>query len=191
MKAVDVALTWPYSRATRLAAAGASYGGYMATAIEGHNPVPHHCQPRWSVESRRDDVLHGFRRLEHVGAEGPRLGQPAAAHKSGPKHVTKNFVTPMLIIHGERDYRVNLSQGIAMFQALQEKRVPSKLLLFEDENHWVLKPADNILWYQTVLAWLDEWVKPDRADYETRMRGGTPRCTERVWVNTRTNSSPR
>ena len=90
-----------------------------------------------------------------------------------PSTYAKNFVTPMLIIHGERDYRVNLSQGIAMFQALQEKHVPSKLLLFEDENHWVLKPADNILWYHTVLAWLDEWVKPDRADYETRMRGGT------------------
>jgi dipeptidyl aminopeptidase/acylaminoacyl peptidase len=66
-----------------------------------------------------------------------------------PSTYAKNFVTPMLIIHGERDYRVDLSQGIAMFQALQEKRVPSKLVLFQDANHWVLKPADSIFWHHT------------------------------------------
>jgi dipeptidyl aminopeptidase/acylaminoacyl peptidase len=76
----------------------------------------------------------------------------------------------MLIIHGGNDYRVDQSQGFAMFQALQAKHVPSKLLFFEEENHWVLKPADSILWYHTVLDWLDDWVKPDQAEYKKRLQ---------------------
>jgi dipeptidyl aminopeptidase/acylaminoacyl peptidase len=75
----------------------------------------------------------------------------------------------MLIIHGEHDYRVDPSQGLAMFQVLQAMYVPSKLLFFEEENHWVLKPGDNILWYHQVLNWLDEWVKPERAEYQRKL----------------------
>ena len=79
----------------------------------------------------------------------------------------------MLIIHGEHDYRVDPSQGFAMFQVLQAKHVPSKLIVFEEENHWVLKPADNIFWYHNVLDWLDEWVKPERADYEKHLQASS------------------
>jgi dipeptidyl aminopeptidase/acylaminoacyl peptidase len=81
-----------------------------------------------------------------------------------------NFKSPMLIIHGGNDYRVDPSQGFAMFQLLQAEHVPSKLVFFEDENHWVRKPADSILWYHTVLDWLDQWVRPDRTEYQKRLQ---------------------
>jgi dipeptidyl aminopeptidase/acylaminoacyl peptidase len=86
-----------------------------------------------------------------------------------PSTYTRNFKTPMLIIHGERDYRVDPSQALAMFQVLQAMRVPSKLVLFTEENHWVVKPADNIFWYHTVLEWIDEWTRPERGEYEKRL----------------------
>ena len=81
----------------------------------------------------------------------------------------------MLIIHGEHDYRVDPSQGYAMFQVLQAMHVPSKLLDFKEENHWVLKPADNILWYHAVLDWLDHWIEPDRAAWKAMLKAEAPR----------------
>jgi dipeptidyl aminopeptidase/acylaminoacyl peptidase len=75
----------------------------------------------------------------------------------------------MLVVHGGRDYRVDPSQGFAMFQVLQAMHVPSKLLYFPDENHWVLKPGHSVLWYHTVLDWLHEWVAPDEAAYRKRL----------------------
>jgi dipeptidyl aminopeptidase/acylaminoacyl peptidase len=75
----------------------------------------------------------------------------------------------MLIIHGEHAYRVDPSQGLAMFQVFQAMHVPSKLLYFEEENHWVLKPANSILWYHQVLDWLREWVKPEPAGYQRKV----------------------
>ena len=89
--------------------------------------------------------------------------------EQAPVTYARNFRTPMLIIHGGNDYRVDPSQGLAMFQVLQAMHVPSKLLFFEEENHWVLKPGDSILWYHTVLDWLDEWVRPERAEYERKL----------------------
>ena len=68
----------------------------------------------------------------------------------------EQFKTPCLVTHGELDYRVPLSEGLAMFQALQKMRVPSKFLYFPDENHWILKPPNMVQWNETVLAWLDE-----------------------------------
>ena len=65
----------------------------------------------------------------------------------------------MLDIHGGNDYRVDPSNGFATFQVLQAMKVPSKLLFFPDENHWVLKPANSILWHETVLGWLDRWTR--------------------------------
>ena len=65
----------------------------------------------------------------------------------------------MLVIHGVNDYRVVYSQGLASFTALQRKGVPSKFLFYPDENHWVLKPQNSIQWHETVLGWLDQWLK--------------------------------
>ena len=87
-----------------------------------------------------------------------------------PITYAKNFKTPMLVIHGEKDYRVDPSGGLATFTLLQAMHIPSKLLFFPDENHWVLHPANSVLWYHTVLGWMDQWSKPDQAGYE-KLRG--------------------
>jgi dipeptidyl aminopeptidase/acylaminoacyl peptidase len=91
----------------------------------------------------------------------------------------------MLIIHGANDYRDDLSQSLAMFQVLQAKHVPSKLLYFESENHWVLKPADSVLWYHTVLDWIDQWVKPDRAEYQRQITAASTAGTSSMETKAR------
>jgi dipeptidyl aminopeptidase/acylaminoacyl peptidase len=174
MKAVDTALTWPYIDTTRVAAAGASYGGYMANWVEGHTD-------RFRAIVSHDglyDLVTMLYSSDFVGGseqefKGTPWENPQALVNEAPATFAKNFKTPMLIIHGEHDYRVDPSQGFAMFQVLQAKHVPSKLLVFEEENHWVLKPADSIFWYHNVLNWLDEWVKPERTDYEKRLRASS------------------
>lgn len=170
MKAVDTALTWPYVDATRIGAAGASYGGYMANWVEGHTD-------RFRTIVSHDglfDLLSAIYSSDFVGGtlqefKGTPWQNPQALIEQAPITYAKNFRTPMLIIHGANDYRVDPSQGLAMFQVLQARHVPSKLVYFQAENHWVLKPADSVLWYHTVLDWLDQWVKPDREEYQRRL----------------------
>jgi len=174
MKAVDTALTWPYIDPTRIAAAGASYGGYMANWVEGHTD-------RFRTIVSHDglyDLVSMLYSGDFVGGtmqefKGTPWENQQALIDQAPSTYAKNFKTPMLIVHGGNDYRVDQSQGFAMFQVLQAEHVPSKLLYFEDENHWVLKPADSILWYHTVLDWLDEWVKPDRAAYQEQLKAAS------------------
>ena len=179
MKAVDTALTWPYVDTTRIAAAGASYGGYMANWVEGHTD-------RFRTIVSHDglfDLVAAIYSSDFVGGtqqefNGTPWQNPQALIEQAPVTYAKNFRTPMLIIHGGNDYRVDPSQGLSMFQVLQAEHVPSKLLYFEAENHWVLKPADSVLWYHTVLDWLDQWVKPDGAEYQRLLTAastpGTP-----------------
>jgi dipeptidyl aminopeptidase/acylaminoacyl peptidase len=170
MKAVDVALSWPYIDRTRLAAAGASYGGYMANWVEGHTDrfraiVSHDGLYDLLTSVYSSDLVGGTDK-EFKGA--PWRDQQALIDQA-PVTYAKGFKTPMLVIHGEKDYRVDPSQGLAMFQVLQAMHVPSKLLYFREENHWVLKPADSILWYHTVLDWLNQWVAPDEETYKKRL----------------------
>jgi len=176
MKAVDVALGWPYVDSTRLAAAGASYGGYMANWVEGHTD-------RFRAIVSHDglfDILAMFYSSDVVGWLGSELKGTAWENQQvligqSPITYAKNFKTPMLVIHGERDYRVDPSQGQAMFQVLQAMHVPSKLLIFQEANHWVTKPADNILWYHEVLGWLDHWIKPEKSAWESMKMTEAPR----------------
>ena len=76
-----------------------------------------------------------------------------------PSAFAKEFRTPTLVIHGEQDYRVPFGQGLQLFTALQLQKVPSKLLLYPDEGHWIQKPQNALLWYKTFLEWIDTWVK--------------------------------
>jgi dipeptidyl aminopeptidase/acylaminoacyl peptidase len=76
-----------------------------------------------------------------------------------PSNYVHDFKTPTLVIHGELDYRVPIGQGLQLFTALQMQKVPSKLLVFPDEGHWVLKPQNSALWYHTVLDWIGQWTK--------------------------------
>jgi dipeptidyl aminopeptidase/acylaminoacyl peptidase len=171
MKAVDTALTWPYVDTTRIAAAGASYGGYMANWVEGHTD-------RFRAIVSHDglyDLVTMLYSGDFAGGamqefKGTPWENPQVLIDQAPATYAKNFKTPMLIVHGCNDYRVPRSQGFAMFQVLQAEHVPSKLLYFEDENHWVLKPANDILWYHTVLDWLNQWVKPDSTEYQKQLK---------------------
>jgi dipeptidyl aminopeptidase/acylaminoacyl peptidase len=79
--------------------------------------------------------------------------------KWSPHRFAKNFSTPTLVIHGQNDYRTAVEQGLQMFTALQRQNVPSRLLYFPDEGHFVLKPQNSIIWWQTVLDWMDRWTR--------------------------------
>ena len=97
-----------------------------------------------------------FPEWEHLGTPWEN---PESYEKQNPINFVKNWKTPTLVIHSANDFRVVVDQGIATFTALQRRGIPSKFLYFPDENHWVQKPANSILWHNTVLDWLDQWTK--------------------------------
>ena len=94
--------------------------------------------------------------MEHGGTPWEN---PAGYEAQNPLNFVKKWKTPMLVIHGGQDFRIVDAEGMGTFTALQRLGVPSKFLYFPDENHWVQKPANSILWYDTVLGWMDQWTK--------------------------------
>ncbi len=156
------ALAWceaqPYIDATRMASAGASYGGYMMNWFQGHTDkfrtLITHCGV-YNLES-----MYGT--TEEVWFSEWESGQPWNSPDQlqwSPHRYAANFKTPNLIIHGELDFRVPLSEGMQLFTALQRQGVPSKLLMFPDEGHWVNKPQNSELWHKTVFDWLADYLK--------------------------------
>ena len=154
----------PYIDRERIGAAGGSYGGYMVNWIEGHN----------------DDARVRFRALvSHAGVfnatsmagateelwftqwefKGMPWENPEVYNRWSPHMFVKNFKTPMLVIHGELDYRVPYTESLQLFTALQLQGVESRLLIFPDEGHWILKPQNSALWYNTVINWFDKHLK--------------------------------
>jgi dipeptidyl aminopeptidase/acylaminoacyl peptidase len=145
----------------RMAAAGGSYGGYMANWILGHNNrfralVSH--AGVYDLRSMFGETEELWFPLWEFG--GTPWDNPEEYVRWSPSQFAKEFKTPTLVIHGELDYRVPYGQGLQLFTALQLQRVPSKLLLYPDEGHWILKPQNSILWYRTFLDWIDTWTKP-------------------------------
>ena len=164
MKGTDYAEALPYVEKGRTAAAGASYGGYMVNWIAGHTD-------RYRALVSHDGIFDlrsmytSTEELWFVDWEfgGPPWERPEFYLRASPSRFVSRFKTPTLVVHGEKDHRVPLEQGLSMFTALQLRGVPSRLLVFPDENHWVLKPANSVRWYQEVLGWLDRWTRsPDR-----------------------------
>lgn len=144
----------------RVSALGASYGGYMINWISGQWPDRFRCLVNHdgNLDERfayYDTEELWFPERDHMGTPWTN---PEGYEKHNPVHHVDKWKTPMLVIHGEKDYRVVVTQGIGTFNALQRRGVPSKFLYFPDENHWVLKPHNSILWHETVLDWLDEWT---------------------------------
>jgi dipeptidyl aminopeptidase/acylaminoacyl peptidase len=84
---------------------------------------------------------------------------PEMFAKWSPSYFAKDFKTPTLVMHGEQDFRVPVDQGMQLFTALQMQKVPSKLVLYPDEGHWILKPQNSVLWYNQFLEWIGEWLK--------------------------------
>ncbi|MCS6886188.1 MAG: S9 family peptidase [Acidobacteriota bacterium] len=160
MLAVDHISKRPYIDRSRLAAAGASYGGYMANWIAGHTDrfrciVSHAGLYNLISSVYASDFVTGV--MEELG--GTPWENIEALHHYSPSSYAHNFKTPMLIIHGQLDYRVDVSDGLAMFQTLKAKGIPARLIYFPDENHWILKPLNSIKWYEQVLTFLREWLR--------------------------------
>ena len=150
----------PYADGSRLTAAGGSYGGYMVDWMLGHTQ-------RFKAMITHDgvyDLTSEFGATEELWFPlweygGTPWERPDEYQKMSPSSYVKDFHTPTLVIHGEQDFRVPYTQGLELFTALQLQKIPSKLLIFPDEGHWVLKPQNTLLWYKTFIDWLDSWVK--------------------------------
>lgn len=162
MKGLDYAEQhYPFIDKNRECALGASYGGYMANWILGHTNrfkciVTHdgmfNTESFWGTTEELWFPEWEFKGTPFTNRELYRKWSPAL--------FAQNFKTPTLVIHGQLDYRLDLSQGLALFTTLQRLGVPSKMLYFPDEGHWVLKPQNSQLWYKTVDDWVDQWTKP-------------------------------
>ncbi len=162
-KGLDAALALrPDLDGSKACALGASYGGYMMNWIEGKWPERFKCLVNHNGVFDARAMAYTTEELwfdewEHGGK--PYYETPAEYEKSNPVSLVAKWQTPMLVVLGEKDYRVPYTQGLGAFTALQRKGVPSELLVFADENHWVLKPKNSLQWHQTVFAWLERWLK--------------------------------
>jgi dipeptidyl aminopeptidase/acylaminoacyl peptidase len=161
MKGLDYAeKTYPFIDKDRECALGASYGGYAINWILGHTD-------RFKCLVSHDgmfDAVSAWGATEELWFndwefKGTPYDNPAMYEKWSPSAYAKNFKTPTLVIHGQKDYRLDVSQGLELFTTLQMEGVSSEMLYFPDEGHWVLKPQNSELWYKTVNDWVDRWTK--------------------------------
>jgi dipeptidyl aminopeptidase/acylaminoacyl peptidase len=152
---------YPWMDGDKVGALGASFGGYMINWIAGNWPDRFRCMV--NHDGNLDERMAYFDTEELWFPEWDHLGtpweNPVNYEKHNPVNYVKNWKTPMLVIHGALDFRVADTQGLSTFNALQRLGVPSKLLYFPDENHWVLKPHNSILWHDTVIDWLEQWLR--------------------------------
>jgi dipeptidyl aminopeptidase/acylaminoacyl peptidase len=160
MAVADHVAGLPYVDPDRMAAAGGSFGGYMIDWILGHTT-------RFKALVSHSGVYD----LRSMAGETEELWFPQWEFKGmpwdnpdmyarwSPSFFAKDFKTPTLVLHGELDYRVPVGQGMQLFTALQMQKVPSKLVLFPDEGHWISKPQNSVLWYGQFLEWVGEWLK--------------------------------
>jgi dipeptidyl aminopeptidase/acylaminoacyl peptidase len=163
MKGIDAAiLKYPYIDKTKMAAAGGSYGGYMADWLATHTDrfkaIVSHAGVYDKVSMYATEELwfeeHDSQGTPWTAAENYKKWSPSTYAADLGK-----YKTPTLVVAGERDYRVPYTQSLEFFSALQRQGVPSKLVVFPDEGHWVLKPQNSQFWYKTFLDWLAEYVK--------------------------------
>jgi dipeptidyl aminopeptidase/acylaminoacyl peptidase len=161
MKGLDYAeKTYPFIDKDRECALGASYGGYMANWILGHTD-------RFKCIVSHDGMFNTYSAwgtteelwFNNWEFKGTPYTNPEMYEKWNPRNFAKNFKTPTLVIHSQLDYRLDVSEGFQLFTTLQTMGVPSKMLYFPDEGHWILKPQNSQLWYKTVNDWVDQWTK--------------------------------
>lgn len=154
----------------RIAAAGGSYGGYMAAWAAGNTDrfaclVNHAGVNDFITQYGSDVTSYGFTKV--LG--GTPWENPEGMQKNNPTTYAKNFKTPMLILHGELDYRVPYGNGMSLYAILQSMNVPSRLVIYPDENHWILSPQNAIQWNWEVQSWLSRYI------------GGTPTLAKPVF----------
>jgi len=160
MKGTDALIATGMVDETRMAATGGSYGGYMAAWIAGHTDrfkcIINHAGVADLAGQYASDVTQGRGRASGGEAWDGLEKQDAWS----PVRFAADMTTPMLVIHGERDYRVPVGQGLLIYGVLKAKGVPARLVYFPDENHWILKPRNSLLWYREVHDWLARYLKP-------------------------------
>ena len=164
MAGMDYVLRRPYVDSGKLTAAGASYGGYMINWMLGRTDrfrafVSHAgVYDLASMFGSTEELWFPIWEFNGTPWENPEMYQ-----RWSPSQFANRFKTPTLVIHGEKDYRVPVTQAMQLFTALQLRKVPSKFLHFPDEGHWILRPRNSVHWYQSVISWLDEWIaRPHR-----------------------------
>jgi dipeptidyl aminopeptidase/acylaminoacyl peptidase len=153
-----------YVDKNNIGAAGGSYGGYMVNWIEGHNDDPRFRFKAFVSHAGVYNLTSMYGATEELWFpdwefKGSPWTNPAMYERWSPHMFVRNFKTPILVVHGELDYRVPVGEGLQLFTAAQRMGVESKLLIFPDEGHWVLKPQNSQLWYHTVLGWFDKHLK--------------------------------
>jgi len=158
LKSTDWFASQPWIDKNRMAAAGASYGGYMMAWLNGHTDrfkamVCHAGVYDWHAMLASDFIRGRFRAL---GA--PPWGDLSIVDRQSAQRYAVNFKTPTLVLHGEKDFRVPITQGLAYFNTLRQKGVPTRLVYFPDENHWIMKANNSLVWHREVFAWLDKYV---------------------------------
>ncbi len=153
--------TYPFLDEERIGALGASYGGYMINWIAGVWNEPF--KALVTHDGNLDERFAYYATEELWFPEWEHLGtpweNPDSYEKHNPINYVKNWRVPILVVHGGQDFRVVESGGMATFTAAQRRGIPSEFLYYPDENHWVLKPANSIQWHETVIGWLDRWLK--------------------------------
>ncbi len=163
MKGVDQLVGRGYVDEKRLAAAGGSYGGYLVTWLLGHTDrfaaIIDHAGVYDLNAQFASDMTYG--RSLSYGAE-PWV-DPVKIDEQSPSRFAKNFKTPTLILHGELDYRVPYTQGLMLHGVLTAKGVPSRIVIFPQENHWILKPQSAEIWWREVFAWLAKYLPEQKS----------------------------
>ena len=162
--AIDDICNEPYVDKERLGCVGASFGGYTTMWMAGHHEkrfkafIAH--DGFFNMEQQYFETEESwFANWDLGGAPYEKSAQTQKSYANSPHKFVDKWDTPILLIHGDRDYRILSSQSMAAFNAARLKGVPAQLLLFPDENHWVLKPQNGVLWQRTFFAWLDKWLK--------------------------------
>ena len=143
-------------------AAGGSYGGYMMNWIAGQWSDGFKCLVNHSgvFDARAMAFETEEQWFDEWENGGPWWSRPDAERWNPVNHVA-NWRTPTLVLHGERDYRIPYSQSLGAFTALQRQGIPSRLVVFPDENHWILKGRNSVQWYREVLGWMHRWTAAD------------------------------
>jgi dipeptidyl aminopeptidase/acylaminoacyl peptidase len=146
---------------SRACALGASYGGYMMFWMAGNWNEPFKCFV--AHDGVFDNRMMGYSTEElwfdEYGHGGTQYEHPQGYEEHNPVNHVKDWKKPILVIHGQQDFRIPAEQGIAAFTAAQRLGIESKFLYFPDENHWVLKPQNSILWHDTVIGWVKRWTE--------------------------------
>lgn len=162
----DAAENLPFVDKDRLAAVGASFGGFSVYYLAGHHDGRFKCfiahDGAFNLESMYTDTEEAwFSNWEYDDAFWNKdlTSNAKKTYENSPHRFVDKWDTPILCIHGEKDYRINANQGFGAFNAARMRGIPAELLIFPDENHWVLKPQNGILWQRTFFGWLDKWLK--------------------------------